>query len=178
MSAELEQFCILFDRLVRRTINEVNAASECSLTWKPTVTSELRFGDRISDVTVKPLFIHLLVSEHPSIRALAVCDDGAHLQDASEPYSSEPELTSRLADGDYLVEATAMHADNMDILRNFSETTLVKKVTFNASSWTVMGFLWLTYSHHSYHFGHIDMFWRQSGAPVHDFQSFDHPEMA
>ena len=114
-----------------------------------------------------------MVSEHLSIRALAVCDEGARLPDASEP-----ELTAQLADGDYLIEATARHADNMDILRNFSESTLAKKVTFNASSWTVMGFLWLTYSHHSYHFGHIDMFWRLSGAPVHDFQSFNQPEMA
>jgi len=92
--------------------------------------------------------------------------------------SDGAELTARLDEGDYLEEASLLHAENMELLRSFTESTLAKKVEFVGRAWTVMGFLWSMYAHHSYHFGHIDMYWRQSGNPGPDFHRFDPPEMA
>ncbi len=173
MSTELERYCILFDRLVCRTIKEVSATSESSLTWQPTLTAELRFGDRITDVTVKSLFVHLVASEHLWFDALASCDEGASL-----PVPSSQELPARLSGGNNLAVAMEMHSENMHIVGKFPESTLTKKVTFTECHWTVMGFLWAIYGHHNYHFGHIDMFWRLSGAQGPEYHSFHPREMA
>ncbi len=173
MPTELERYCIIFDRLVRRTIEDVRATSESSQTWQPTLGTDVRFGERITDVTVKSLLIHLMVSEHLWIRALAHCDDGALV---TSPIS--PELTARLSSGNNLAKAMAMHTENMDIVGKFSESTLAKKVTFAECSWTVMGFLWAIFGHHSYHFGHIDMYWRLSGAAGAEYHSFNPRQMA
>jgi len=175
MSTELERYCILFDRLVSRTIKEVSAASEDSLTWQPTLTAELSFGDRITNVTVKSLFVHLVVSEHLWFDALSSCDEGASLP---VPSSASQELTARLVGDHNFTMALEMHSGNMDMVRKFTESTLTKKVTFTECNWTVMGFLWAIYGHHNYHFGHIDMFWRLSGAPGPEYHSFNPREMA
>ncbi|TDJ29612.1 MAG: hypothetical protein E2O59_03965 [Gammaproteobacteria bacterium] len=174
MSSELERFCVLFDRLVHLTSAGVSATEDDLRTWQPNPDEGLSIGTRIKTVTIKSLFIHQVVTEHLWIHAAASCEEGASMPKPSDA----AELTARLNEGDYLEEASLLHAVNMELLRSFTESTLAKKVEFVGRNWTVMGFLWSMYGHHSYHLGHIDMYWRQSGNPGPDFHRFDPPEMA
>ena len=171
---EIERFCVLFDRLVQLTHAGVSATPKDLQTWQPKSDEGMTIGNRIKTVTIKSLFIHQIVSEHLWIEAAANCTEGAGMPKPSDGV----ELSARLDQGDYLTEGKLLHAANIERLRSFSQATLDKKVEFVGRQWTVMGFLWSIYAHHSYHLGHIDMFWRRGGHAGPEFHAFNPTEMA
>ena len=71
-----EEFCrflVLFDRLATETNLWVERMPPEKLEWLPIDNGNVRFGDRISRVTIKSLYVHIVVAEHVSVRNLRDC---------------------------------------------------------------------------------------------------------
>lgn len=170
---EFDRFLVLFDHLVEITNDWIARTPEDKLDWVPVDNKNVRFGDRVSLVTIKSLYIHTAVGEHHWIRNLRDCADGAVL-----PVPKDPDLSAQLSAGDFVARCGNMHRENMQILRDFDERQLKKSVSFVDRQWTVMGFLWAIQAHRAYHLGNIDIYLRQSDTAAPDFFHFHATEMA
>ena len=169
MTPELERFLSLFDGLVISSNAWMTRTPEKKLDWVPFDNPNMKFGDRISTITMRSVYIHTTVGEHLWAKALADCDDGAMLKfDPADVRS----LTEKLnASEDLVGDAMKLHADNMALFRGYGEEQLRKKIRWSGREWTVMGFLWAIYSHRSYHLGNIDIFMREADEAAPDFFS-------
>ncbi len=172
MSDEHRRFLRLYDQLVLFTHDAVKRLPEEMLHWRPPTDAEVRFGERVEDVTVENLYLHLVVGEHLWIRNLARATP-----DAGIPLPLDKEMEARLARGDYLAESLIMHLSNMEILRSFDPDRLATTIQFSGHRWTVGSFLWAMYGHRNYHIGNIDTFCRLAGAPAPDYFQFRETEL-
>lgn len=174
LSAERDRFLSLFDRLVESTDTWVEVTPADKLDWVPIRQPSVRFGERLSEVTSRNLYIHTIVGEHCWARSLAACDDGATIKPPLDM-----DLSAELADDDDLVgRARALHKENMALFASYSEEQLGKSIMFNGRSWTVAGLLWGIYAHRAFHLGNIDIHTRQAGVEPPDFFAFPGTVMA
>ena len=174
-TAELGRFLVLFDRLVAETDLWMANTPPDRLDWVPIDTPRVRFGDRLTKVTIKSLYVPMAVAEHKWSRDLSVCEDGETLQ-----LPRDPKLAERVMEGDFMANAREMHRQDMEILGAIPEQQLAKRMTFagDDSRWTVMGFLWGMWGHRAYHLGNLDIYLRQSDSETPDFFSFNPKNMA
>lgn len=174
-TSEFDRFLVLFDRLVSETNLWIESTPPDKLDWIPVDTPQVRFGDRVSTVTIKSLYVHMAVAEHHWVRGLRERADGDVL-----PLPRDPKLTERLMSGDFSLLARQMHADDMAVLGDYAPEQLTKTITFagDDSRWSVMGFLWGMYGHRAYHLGNLDIYLRQSNSETPDFFSFEPKDMA
>jgi|SRR5262245_4715819 len=172
---EFNRFLVLFDRLVSETCVWFERTPPEKLDWLPIDNPNVRFGDRVSRVTIQSLFIHMAVADHKLIKGMAECDSGALL-----PLPGDPELSARLKEGDLVSNTAALHEEDMRRLRSYDETILNKTVRFagDQTTWSVMGFLWGLYAHRAYHLGNLDIYVRQANVDAPDFYSFNPKIMA
>lgn len=70
---ELDRFRVLFDRLVTVTNDWISQTPSDRLEWVPVDNPNVRFGDRVSLVTIKSLYVHVAVGEHHWMRDLKQC---------------------------------------------------------------------------------------------------------
>jgi hypothetical protein len=70
---KFDRFLVLFDRLVGERNLWIERAPPEKLDWLPIDNANLRFGDRISPVTIRNLYVHIVVAEHETIRNLKSC---------------------------------------------------------------------------------------------------------
>lgn len=173
--SEFNRFLILFARLVSETYLWLERTPPEKLDWLPIDTPNLRFGDRVSRVTIQSLFIHMAVADHRLIQGVAECQPGALL-----PLPRDPELSGRLKEGNLAANTAALHELDMQRFRSFDEPLLNKTVRFagDQSTWSVMGFLWGLYGHRAYHLGNLDIYVRQANVEAPDFYSFNPKAMA
>ncbi len=155
--AEFDRFVVLLDCLAQATDKWIERTPEDKLNWVPVDNPNVRFGDRVSLVTIKSLYIHVAIEEYHRMRFLKDCEDGALV-----PNPSDPVLTAKLANGDFVREAAELHEDTMRALRSYTDDQLRKTIRFSERTWTMMEFLWTMYAHRSYHLGNIDIYLRQS----------------
>jgi len=171
---EFDRFLVLQEFLNVATNDWIARTPQDKLDWVPVDNPNVRFGDRVSHVTIKSLYIHMAVEGYHWIRFLADCPDGATI-----PLPRDPELTAKLANGDFVAEAGKLHEESVQRLRSFSDEQLRKTVHFAERAWSVMGFLWIgLYGHRAYHLGNIDIYLRQSNTPAPNFFHFSAPGMA
>jgi len=169
MNQEHERFLTLFDALVEANNAWLNKTPRAKWDWVPFDNPNMKFGDRISTITIKSVYIHTLVGECGWSRMLRDCPDGAVIGPDHEEGRA---LTGRLNEAADLVgEAMKLHGENMRRFRAFEDAQLQKKIRWSGRDWTVMGFLWGIYSHRSYHLGNIDIFMREADEPAPDFFS-------
>lgn len=173
LQAERDRFLTLFGRLVASTTEMMEAMPADKREAVPVQNPSVRFGDRLSQVTAKSLFIHTIVAEHRWAQDLCNCSDGDVI-----PVPRDPVLTETLSAGDYLKRAGELHEDNVRIFAGFTDSALSTHITFNESAWTVMGLLWGVYSHRAFHVGNIDIYVRQFGVTPADFFNFAKRPMA
>src|ERR1700761_5951953 len=76
-NAEHERFLTLFQRMVDHTDAWIAKTPKDKLDWVPIQTSAMRFGDRVSRVTIKGLIAHIVVGEAHWADHLGKLDDGA-----------------------------------------------------------------------------------------------------
>ena len=175
MSQELERFLTLFDGLVQSTNSWLELTPAEKLEWVPVENPNMKFGDRISTITIKSVYIHTIVGETGWARLLKDCDDGADLK----PPPANRELTKELmASDDFVADAMKLHRENMALFGSYDDARLARRMKWSGREWTVMGFLWAIYSHRSYHLGNIDIYLREADAPAPDFFSNFQPVMA
>jgi len=175
-STEFSRFLILFDRLVNETNGWIERTPQDKLGWIPINNGNVRFGDRISVVTIKSLYIHIIVAEHKIVHDLHGCADSTLI-----PSPRNPDLAARLGGAsDLIAEGMQIHDETMRRLRNFTDADLAKTVRYASddTTWTVMGFLWGMYGHHAYHLGNLDIYLRQADIKAPDFYSFQPKMMA
>ena len=169
MKQELERFLALFDGLVVSSNAWMTRTPEKKLDWVPFDNPNMKFGDRISTITMRSVYIHTTVGEHLWSKALGRCEDGAALKFDRADVSA---LTERLSASKELVaDAMKLHADNLATFRSYSDDQLDKKIVWSGREWTVMGFLWAIYSHRAYHLGNIDIFMREADEAAPDYFS-------
>ncbi|MEE9417040.1 MAG: DinB family protein [Acidimicrobiales bacterium] len=173
MTNEIERFIIFYDRLVNFTHDCVKRLPAEMLQWQPSAGSNVNFGERLEDVTIEGLYIHLVVGEHLWLRNLRDCADGETI---SLPVDKD--MAAQLADSDFLATSLAMHTDNMAIISDFDDERLALAVRFSDREWTVQGFLWAILGHRNYHIGNIDTYCRLAGAEAPDYFQFDPIQMA
>lgn len=154
---EFTRFLCLHEQLHERTRDWIVKMPRDKHDWVPIDNPRLRFGDRVSVVNVKNLYIHIALEERHWIRFLADCPDGAIV-----PPSPTPELAAQLASGDFVDNVVRLNAETLATLKELDNRQLRKAVHYYERTWSIMGFLWGVYAHHAYHLGHIDMYFRQA----------------
>lgn len=176
MSEELNRFLRLFDGLVVSSNSWMMGTPREKQNWVPFDNPNMKFGDRISTITIRSVYIHTIVGEHFWARALKACEAGGTVKFNSD---SVVALTKKLSDSsDLVADAMKLHGENMGLFGSYSDEDLAKTITWSGSEWTVMGFLWAIYSHRSYHLGNIDIFMREADEKAPDFFSNFQPVMA
>jgi uncharacterized damage-inducible protein DinB len=174
MNPELERFLTLFEGIALSTDKWMAATPADKLDWTPVDNPNMKFGDRISTITIRSVFVHVIVGECWWAKTYRDCEDG-------EVFTAtpNPELTDKLMkSADLVGDARKLHEENMDHYRNYSDEQLNKKITWMGREWTIMGFLWAIYSHRSYHLGNMDIYLREADAVAPDFFSSFQPVMA
>ena len=172
MNEDHDRFLHFYDQLVLFTHDAVKRLPAGMLHWKPPTDADVRFGERVEDVTVENLYLHLVVGEHLWVRNLA-----AARPEETIPLPLDKEMEARLSQGNYLAESLVMHSANMEILRSFDAERLATPIVFSNHRWSVGSFLWAIYGHRNYHIGNIDTFCRLAGAPAPDYFQFRDPEL-
>ncbi|MFT5181156.1 MAG: putative damage-inducible protein DinB [Alphaproteobacteria bacterium] len=173
LSAERDRFLVLFGHLADWSNKWIEMTPPDKLDWVPIEQDSVKYGDRLSRVTTKNLYIHTIVAEHFWARALGRCGDG---EDMGIP--SNPGLTAELEQGDLVELAGKTHKQNMELFGAYTEEQLARHVVFVDRKWTMMGFLWGVYSHRAFHLGNIDIHLRQSGVEAPDYFLFPTTSMA
>jgi len=165
MPQELSRFLTLFDALVVAGNAWMARTPAEKLEWVPVDNPNMKFGDRISTINIKSVYVHTILGERHWAGLLGDCADGAALKPAPDP-----ETTKRLmASDDVVRDAMEIHRDNMARFAALGPAQLEKRIQWSGSDWTVMGFLWGIYCHRAYHLGNIDIYLREADEPAPDF---------
>jgi hypothetical protein len=164
---EHRRFLELFDALFVSNNAWLEVTPAEKLDWVPLDNPNMKFGDRISTITIKSVYIHTLVGECGWSRMLGSCENGATLAPDLDLVKA---LTQQLEQShDLPGDATALHRANMARFSAYDERCLEKRISWMGREWSVMGFLWGIYSHRSYHLGNIDLLVREADVPAPDF---------
>jgi uncharacterized damage-inducible protein DinB len=172
-NAEHERFLTLFQRMVDHTDAWIAKTPPDKLDWVPIQTSAMRFGDRVSRVTIKGLVAHIVVGEAHWAHFLPDCEDGAAM--LPPKFSA---LAEEFEKGDFQALARKTQAENMKAFDALSDAQLAKHVVWAGRRWTVMGFLWGAYAHRAFHIGNIDIYLRQADVVAPEFFEFNPAIMA
>lgn len=116
-------------------------------------------GERVNKINIAGLIRHFVLAEIHWFQAMKEGKDGLII-----PKPNNTSLLENIENGKLLVEKyKEVFAKGFEILKTYLEDDLNKMVPFVGRTYTVMGFLWITFGHHSYHLGQIDMLMRQNG---------------
>jgi len=173
--SERQRFLDLFDALVVANNAWMTGTPKEKWDWVPFENPNMKFGDRISTITIRSVFIHTIVGETQWASLLPQAGDGEMRMD---PQTGKT-LTQQLNDSAELVgDAMALHAQNLDAYASLPAEQLARPMRWSGRDWTVMGFLWGIYAHRAYHLGNIDIFMREADEAAPDFFSNFRQQMA
>lgn len=173
---EQQRFLTLFDALVEANNAWMTGTPKDKWNWVPFDNPNMKFGDRISTITIKSVFIHTIVGEVQWAQMLPQVEDGGEMKMNPDKIKA---LTKQLDESDDLIgESMKLHGRNMQFFGGLTQQQLDRNVRWSGRDWTVMGFLWGIYSHRSYHLGNIDIFMRESDEAAPDFFSNFRQQMA
>ena len=110
--AEHERFLTLFQRMVDHTDAWIAKTPPDKLDWVPIQTSAMRFGDRVSRVTIKGLIAHIVVGEDHWAHSLPAVADGAVM-----PIPQYSALQEEFAKGDFQEIAHRSAEEDRGVLR-------------------------------------------------------------
>ena len=171
--SEFERFLIMFDRMFDFVETYVNKTPTDKYEWIPIDGPGVSFGDRLENITIKGLYVHLTTSEDGFIRSLISVEDGGEI-----PLPINQQLTNEVYDGDFIAMGRDIHENCMVMLRGIKVTDLTKTVWFQGGEYSAMGFLWALYAHYAYHLGNIDTYMRQGDMKPTAFFNFPESKMA
>lgn len=173
MMTELQRLTTLFDQLALFTEDWLDKMPVNQLDWAPIENASMRFGDRVSRITVKGLIVHLCVSERHWITQIPVASG----QGGIAPPKNKP-LEEKILAGDWRDTARTMHRENMRLIAQLQPADLAKRVVFAERAFTGIGLLWAMYAHRAFHLGNIDIYLRQTDTVAPDFFRFPSFTMA
>lgn len=170
---EFDRFLIMFDRMFDFVETYIIKTPEDKYEWIPIDGPGVSFGDRLENITIKGLYVHLTTSEDGFVRSIIDIEDGGEI-----PLPINEKLTNDVYDGDIIVMGREIHENCMALLRDLSAEQLAKTVWFQGGEYSVMGFLWALYAHYAYHLGNIDTYMRQGDMNPTAFFNFPSSKMA
>ena len=173
MSSEFQRFLVLFEQLALFNEAWLDKMPADLLDWAPIENSSMKFGDRVSRITVKGLMVHVTVGECHWVEGIRSNEDGAVI-----PIPKDKPLEEALSSGDWRQNLRRSLAENLGKLRGFGSRELEKTVMFADHSYTGMGLLWAMYAHRAFHLGNIDIYLRQTDTIAPDFFRFPSERMA
>lgn len=168
MTEEFTRFLALFDSMVRYSHRWIALMDEQKLDWAPIENPSMRFGSRLSRITVRGLLIHCALAERNFVARILESAPGATV-----PLPNDPVAAARFENTDLQQTALTLHEENMAALKSYRAEDLTKKLQFVGREWTGMGLLWGMYAHRSFHLGNIDIYLRQSDVVAPEFFEFD-----
>lgn len=171
VTSELDRFIRLHDGMAEMNRSWLELAPPDRLDWVPSEEAIHRFGDGRTPVTIRNLFVHVAVAENVWISALAAASENDAM-----PTPSNPALSQRLATGDLVAEAAALHAETLSIIRSLGPADLSKQVVAARRRWDGMEFLWGIHAHRAFHLGHLDLYLRLNDRPTPEFFVY-HPDV-
>ena len=171
--SEFDRFLIMFDRMFDFVETYIIKTPEDKYEWIPIDGPGVSFGDRLENITIKGLYVHLTSSEDGFVRSILDIEDGGEI-----PLPINQKLTNEIYDGDIIVMGRKIHENCMTLLRELSAEQLAKTVWFQGGEYSIMGFLWALYAHYAYHLGNIDTYMRQGDMNPTAFFNFPSSEMA
>lgn len=171
--SEFDRFLILFDRMFDYVEGYIKKTPEDKYEWIPIDSPGVSFGDRLENITIRGLYVHLTTSEDGWVRTLLAIEDGQEI-----PLPINKELTEEVYNGDFVTRGREIHENCMKMLKELTPEDLTKSVTFQGCEYTIMGFLWMIHSHYCYHLGNIDIYMRQGDMNPTAFFNFAQPDMA
>lgn len=162
---EKHRFVALLNQLVENTFLYVDNLSDVVWNKVPIDTPVMFLGTRVNTINIAGLIRHLLLAESYWFDQLAHCKNGDII-----PITENTAIIENINNGMPLIEAyKASHNEGIEKINSMTETDLNKNVFFVDRQYTVMGFLWMTYGHHAYHIGQLDLLLRQMNIEPPDY---------
>jgi len=171
--SEFERFLIMFDRLFDFVETYIHKTPEDKYEWIPVEGPGVSFGDRLDNITIRGLYVHLTTSEDGFIRSLLEVEDGGEI-----PLPINNELSNEVYSGDFIKRGREIHENCMEMIKGIGARQLTKTVWFQGGEYSAMGFLWALYAHYAYHLGNIDTYMRQGDMNPTAFFNFPQSDMA
>lgn len=156
MEQEFSRFLNMWGCSMHRFGKIINQSTESSYRNVPIKTTTNFLGDRVGEIMIDTLVRHLVVAERHWFKSLAKIEDGATIP-KPEGIVANADLTYQNAAQFYIDEVGNAFKD----LKNINIAQLEKKIKWSGNTFTVMGFLWAIFTHHTYHLGQIDLLLRQ-----------------
>ena len=173
MTPECLRFLVLFEQLAIFNEAWLDKMPQDKLDWAPIENSSMKFGDRVSRITVKGLMVHVTVGECHWVEGIRSNADGAVI-----PIPKDKPMEEALSSGDWRANIKQALQDNLAKLKTFDIQQLEKKVVFADHHYSGMGLLWAMYAHRAFHLGNIDIYLRQTDTIAPDFFRFPSEQMA
>ena len=96
--SEFDRFLIMFDRMFDFVETYIIKTPEDKYEWIPIDGPGVSFGDRLENITIKGLYVHLTASEDGFVRSILDIEDGGEI-----PLPINQKLTNEIYDGDIIV---------------------------------------------------------------------------
>lgn len=165
---EFERFLMMWERSMHRLEVILGQVTEEAYRAVPVPGDTNYLGDRVGEIMIDTLVRHLVVAERHWFRFVLDCEEGASIP-KPEGIVAKVELKAAEAGAYYRKEVGTAFAQ----LRQMDPRQLEKRVIWDGSTYTVMGFLWTILTHHTYHLGQLDLLMRQQGIYPHDVLSVE-----
>lgn len=167
---ELERFTSLFNQQVLHTLATLETVPVPLWQAVPADSDTNYLGARVNRITIEALVKHLCQAEQHWTKSLATIQHGQTMgppAGESPPQDVKPGL-------ELLSQYRVVHKFNLNRVLALGPEDPKTELSFAGRRFTVMGFLWAMYGHHSYHFGQIDLLLRQQGHMPPEF--LEYPE--
>lgn len=156
---ELTRFMNIHEQMYLQTLNLLKDVSLPMYTNTPIDNEVMYLGTRVNTINISNLIKHFVLAEIHWIKMMKEGNDGLII-----PKPENASLLEHIEDGEELLKKyTEVYFEGKKILETYTEEDLNKKVNFMNREYTVMGFLWIIFGHHSYHMGQVDLLVRQQG---------------
>ena len=125
-TSEHPRFLTLYKRMVDHMDLWIERTPSDKRDWMPIETSALRFGDRVSRITVKGLVAHTVVGEHHWSEFLLLCEDGATMP----PPKGSP-LSARFETDDFEQTTRKYQAETLENFSKLNSDQLEKSIVWS-----------------------------------------------
>lgn len=154
---DIERFISLYNQQVTLSLNVLERIPAPLWNSIPADSDTNYLGKRISRITIEALAGHLMRAEDywtTMLSQIAPNDD-------MPPPVGVPMLELSKPGLPLVNQYRKILKSNLQRVGRMSPEQLATPFTFIGRHYTVQGFLWAIYAHHSYHFGQIDLLLRQ-----------------
>lgn len=155
---EFQRFLNIHEQMYLQTLDLLKDAPDEIYDAVPIDNASMFLGVRVNKINIGSLIRHFILAEIHWFKAMKEGESGLVI-----PKPENAALLEGIPNGKQLTDRyKEVYEEGKVILETYTEEDINKQVTFMGRTYSVMGFLWITFGHHSYHLGQIDMLIRQN----------------